>query len=133
MSDALLVGDTSVAAAVAHGRDALTAAGCDTPLLDAQLLLCEVLGVGRERLVLDREDLLSDCVRERYEATPEEVVRPKLLLTGRELIAAGYAPGPQFNQMLHAVEDAQLEGSISTAEEAMALVRERFSAAQARE
>jgi poly(A) polymerase len=94
-----------------------------------------------EHLALHRMDCLGahrnldiwSFVRERYEATPEEVVRPKLLLTGRELIAAGYAPGPQFNQMLHAMEDAQLEGSISTAEEAMALVRERFSAAQARE
>ena len=85
MSDALLVGDTSVAAAVAHGRDALTAAGCDTPLLDAQLLLCEVLGVGRERLVLDREDLLSDCVRERYEALLERRVarEPVAYILGR--------------------------------------------------
>jgi hypothetical protein len=31
--------------------------------------------------------------------------------------------------MLRAVEDAQLEGTISTAEEAMELVRERFGAA----
>ncbi len=67
-----------------------------------------------------------DFVRERYEATPEEVVRPKPLITGRELIAAGYMPGPQFQQMLQRVEDAQLEGAISTTEEACALVRERF-------
>ena len=57
---------------------------------------------------------------------PEEAVRPAPLLTGRELIAAGYTPGPQFKEMLHAVEDAQLEGAIATPEEAMALVRERF-------
>jgi len=48
------------------------------------------------------------------------------LLTGRELIAAGYTPGPQFKPMLQAVEDAQLEGAITTTDEAMALVRERF-------
>ena len=85
MSDALLAGDTSVAAAVAHGRELLTAAGCDTPLLDAQLLLCEVLGVGRERLVLDRDDPLSDCARERYEALLERRVarEPVAYILGR--------------------------------------------------
>jgi release factor glutamine methyltransferase len=34
---------------------AITAAGCETPRLDAELLLAHVLGVGRERLLLDRE------------------------------------------------------------------------------
>jgi poly(A) polymerase len=57
---------------------------------------------------------------------PEETVRPKPLLTGRELIAAGYKPGAGFREMLHAVEDAQLEGAIGTAEEALRLVLGRF-------
>ncbi len=46
----------------APGRDALdgaitaiAAAGCETPRLDAELLLADVLGVGRERLLIDRE------------------------------------------------------------------------------
>jgi poly(A) polymerase len=65
-------------------------------------------------------------VREQYEAMPEETVRPDPLLTGRELIAAGYAPGPRFKEILHAVEDAQLEGAIHTQDEAMAMVRELF-------
>ena len=65
-------------------------------------------------------------VRERYESIPPESVRPQPLITGRELIAVGYIPGAQFKQILHAVEDAQLEGAISTSDEALALVRERF-------
>ena len=68
-------------------------------------------------------------VRERYENMPEEVVRPQPLITGRELIAAGYKPGAGFKEMLRAVEDAQLEGSIATADEALRLVSERFPAA----
>jgi poly(A) polymerase len=68
-------------------------------------------------------------VRERYEAMPEEQVRPKPLLTGDDLIAAGYTPGPRFKAMLQTVEDAQLEGAISTPEEALALVREQLGAA----
>lgn len=64
--------------------------------------------------------------RERYEAMPTEEVRPTPLLTGRELIAAGYKPGPDFKIMLHAVEEAQLEGSIQSTEEALALIEAQF-------
>jgi putative nucleotidyltransferase with HDIG domain len=87
-----------------------------------------------QHLALHRMDCLAasgnlenwEFVRERYLAMPEEAVRPRPLLTGRELIAAGYVPGASFKQMLHAVEDAQLEGTIATADEALKLVRERF-------
>ena len=87
-----------------------------------------------EHLEMHRMDCLAahgnldiyDFIRERRAAMPEETVRPKPLLTGRELITAGYAPGPGFKDMLTAAEDAQLEGSIATPEEALALVRQRF-------
>jgi poly(A) polymerase len=65
-------------------------------------------------------------VSERYESMPAEAVRPQPLITGRELIAAGYKPGASFKQMLHAVEDAQLEGLIATTEDALNLIRDRF-------
>ncbi len=75
-----------------------------------------------EHLALHRMDCLAGSgnldhwqfVRARREAMPEEAVHPTPLITGRELIAAGYKPGPAFKQMLHAVEDAQLEGTIGT-------------------
>jgi poly(A) polymerase len=87
-----------------------------------------------QHLALHRMDCLAahgnldllNFVRERYDATPADVVHPKPLLTGDELIDAGYVPGPQFQQMLRIVEDAQLEGTIATTDEAMALIRERF-------
>ncbi len=87
-----------------------------------------------EHLELHRMDCLAahrnleswEFVRERRQAIPEEAVRPRPLITGRELIDAGYAPGAQFREMLRAVEDAQLEGAITTAPEAMQLVREKF-------
>jgi poly(A) polymerase len=87
-----------------------------------------------EHLALHRMDCLAgggnlehwEFVRERWLAMPEEAVRPQPLITGRELIAAGYKPGAGFKEMLRAVEDAQLEGTIGTAEEALRLVRERF-------
>lgn len=52
--------------------------------------------------------------------------RPERLLTGNDLIAMGYPPGPQFGKILESVEDAQLEGRVRTREEAAALVREAF-------
>jgi poly(A) polymerase len=87
-----------------------------------------------EHLALHRMDCLAgsgnldhwEFVCERWHAMPEETKRPTPLLTGRELIAAGYAPGPEFKLMLRLVEDAQLEGTITTAEEAMRLVKERY-------
>jgi poly(A) polymerase len=87
-----------------------------------------------QHLALHRMDCLAgsgnldhwNFVRERYESMPEEAVRPAPLVTGRELIAAGYRPGAAFREMLSAVEDAQLEGAIATPAEAMALLQSRF-------
>ena len=88
-----------------------------------------------EHLALHKMDCLAaignldnwQYVRERLLAIPEEAVRPTPLLTGRDLIAAGYTPGPRFKEVLRAVEDAQLDGAVTTSEEALALARERFS------
>ncbi len=69
---------------------------------------------------------LYEFAKQRLEETPPETIRPKLLVTGRDLIDAGYRPGPQFKAMLEAAEDAQLEGVVTTAEDALALVRAQF-------
>jgi poly(A) polymerase len=61
--------------------------------------------------------------KQKLEELGEEQIRPPLLLTGDDLIAAGYTPGPEFRRMLTLAEDAQLEGTITTKEEALALVR----------
>jgi poly(A) polymerase len=90
-----------------------------------------------EHLELHRMDCLSshgdltlyDFAKEHYEQTPEESVRPQLLLTGKDLIAAGYKPGPRFKEMLLAAEDAQLEGQIHSREDGLQFVREHFGAA----
>jgi poly(A) polymerase len=64
-----------------------------------------------------------EFARHRLEELGEEQIRPPLLLTGDDLIAAGYPPGPAFRQMLMLAEDAQLEGTITTRERALELVR----------
>jgi poly(A) polymerase len=87
-----------------------------------------------EHLELHRLDCLSGSgkldnykfVLSRLAAMGEEELRPKPLLTGRDLIEQGYQPGPSFGKMLAAVEDAQLEGRVRTKEEALAVVRAEF-------
>jgi len=69
---------------------------------------------------------MYDYTREKMASLPAEEVRPKPLIGGDDLIAAGYAPGEVFKEILGAVEDAQLEGRLRTKEEAMRLVREHF-------
>lgn len=64
--------------------------------------------------------------REKLRAIPPERMRPAPLITGDDLIAAGYRPGPPFKQMLTAVEDLQLEGRLQTREEALEFVRQEF-------
>ena len=62
----------------------------------------------------------------RFHAEPTPETRPHLLLTGRDLIAAGYPPGPRFKEILTAAEDAQLEGAVLTPADALAYVHARF-------
>ncbi|MEI8292421.1 MAG: CCA tRNA nucleotidyltransferase [bacterium] len=47
---------------------------------------------------------------------------PPPLITGRDLIAAGRKPGPEFKKILDAVQGMQLEGSLTTPEEALSWV-----------
>jgi poly(A) polymerase len=57
--------------------------------------------------------------------TPEEI-RPAPLISGDDLIALGYQPGPVFKEILKAVEDAQLDQVIHNRAEAVQWVESRF-------
>jgi poly(A) polymerase len=69
---------------------------------------------------------LYEFTKQKLAELGEEQIRPALLLTGADLIAAGYRPGPNFRAMLTLAEDAQLEGTIATKDEALALVRASY-------
>jgi poly(A) polymerase len=72
-------------------------------------------------------DLTSyNFMRGKLASTPKETMRPRPLVTGNDLIAVGYKPGPRFKEILSAVEDAQLEGELANKEAAMKFVRESF-------
>jgi poly(A) polymerase len=91
-----------------------------------------------EHLALHRLDCLAshgkldllDYTRERLAAIPAGEVRPAPLINGHDLIAAGYRPGPRFAEILAAVEDAQLEGTIANRDEAMGFAESNFPVAE---
>jgi poly(A) polymerase len=87
-----------------------------------------------EHLALHRLDCLAshanlelyDYTRERRAAIPADAIHPPALINGHDLIAAGFHPGPRFAEILSAVEDAQLEGTIATRDEAMGFAESNF-------
>lgn len=84
-----------------------------------------------EHLELHRLDCLAsngrtdsyDFIQAKLTELSHEELRPPRLINGRDLIEAGYKPGPEFGRALEAVETAQLEGDIRTPEEALMLAR----------
>ncbi len=87
-----------------------------------------------EHLQLHRIDCLSshgdltsyNFTSEKIATMPPDAVRPKPLITGEDLIAAGYVPGPRFKEILSAVEDGQLEGSLGDRDDALVFVFRQF-------
>jgi poly(A) polymerase len=84
-----------------------------------------------EHLELHRLDCLSshrmlnnyDFAQKFVRETPAEQIRPARLLTGDDLMALGFQPGPSFKQMLDSVEEAQLNDLIHTREEAIEFLK----------
>ncbi|HMD33105.1 MAG TPA: CCA tRNA nucleotidyltransferase [Candidatus Acidoferrales bacterium] len=91
-----------------------------------------------EHMALHRMDCLAshgkldayEFVRKFVEETPPEAVRPPRLVTGDDLKSLGLPPGPAYRQIIEAVEEAQLEGRLSTREQALQFARERCEASQ---
>ena len=65
-------------------------------------------------------------VKDKLENTPQDQIRPRPLVTGRDLIERGWTPGPHFGAALQAVEDAQLEGELRTREDAISFLESNF-------
>jgi poly(A) polymerase len=72
-------------------------------------------------------DLTSyNFTREKIASMPPAAMRPVPLITGDDLIASGYPPGPEFKKILSAVEDGQLEGRLCSRDDAMSFVEHEF-------
>jgi poly(A) polymerase len=91
-------------------------------------------GFQEEHLELHRLDCQAshgnldayEFVRRFLRDTPPEEVRPPRLLTGEDLKAMGFRPGPRFKEILHAVEEGQLEGRLMRREDAVEFVRREY-------
>jgi poly(A) polymerase len=87
-----------------------------------------------EHLALHRADSLAshrnlstyEFLQKKLTEIPPEKIRPTALITGEDLIAAGYVPGPRFREILQAAEDAQLEGRLDSQNAALAFVKNEF-------
>lgn len=88
-----------------------------------------------ELLELSRLDALASssylgyyhfCRRAMVQLPPAEM-RPPRLISGKDLIGMGFAPGPGFKTILKEVEDLQLDGALTTREDALEYVRSHFA------
>jgi poly(A) polymerase len=87
-----------------------------------------------ELMLLNEADTLSasgnlehiEFLREKMSEWKPEVIRPKPLITGLDLIKLGYKPGPIFTTILDHVSDLQLEGQIANKNQALRMVNENY-------
>ena len=87
-----------------------------------------------EELELHRVDCQSshgaldnyDFLKAKAEEFANEPLIPPPLVTGHDLLALGWKPGPHFGPVLEAVQTSQLEGTLTNHEEAIAWVKENY-------
>jgi poly(A) polymerase len=89
------------------------------PTFDDQMALHRVDCLGCHGM-LDNYEFLQA----RQQEFANEPVIPPPLLTGHDLMAAGYARGPEIGRLLTLVQDQQLEGTLTSKEAALEWLRE---------
>ena len=87
----------------------------------------ELLELARLDALASSKDLTyyEFCRRKLTELSVAEI-KPQPLVRGRDLLELGFQPGPQLGEILNAVTEAQLDGSLTDREQALAWVRERY-------
>ena len=84
----------------------------------------ELLALYRaDALVKGRSVEPVEFCEERLRTWTVEDLDPPPLLTGEDLIGMGLKPGPRFKEILSDVRDAQLDGTIHTKDEALAIAQ----------
>jgi len=68
--------------------------------------------------------LYNFCL-DKLKELPPEILKPKALLNGQDLIDLGFKPGPLFKQILEMLETEQLEGRLSDRDSALQLVKSK--------
>jgi poly(A) polymerase len=91
--------------------DSLAAQGPEKPKDNEELL---------QALWLEAINLRDKVIRLLEKSPP--------LINGRDLIALGLKPGPQFQTILESVKESYMDGEISTLDEALAFIKKKFLA-----
>ncbi|MBT4866104.1 MAG: CCA tRNA nucleotidyltransferase [Planctomycetaceae bacterium] len=111
----------------AHQRRLSDAPNLSTAALKrlmAKRSIADLIALYRVDTLARGADLTAVVFCEEYlRSTPREEIDPPPLLTGDILIAHGFQPGPQFKTILDTVRDSQLNGEITTADEALRLAQ----------
>jgi poly(A) polymerase len=89
-----------------------------------------------ELMLLNEADSLSasgnmehiEYLREKMDEWEPEVIKPKPLVNGHDLIKLGFKPGPIFTTILDRVSDLQLEGEVTNRRQALKVVKDEFKA-----
>jgi poly(A) polymerase len=101
--------------------------GEETPLLVLHTLADKeasrgILSVQIDEIVEDHCLKILDFFREK------DIVHPPPLITGHDVMALGYLPGPRIGQILNYIRQKQVEGEVKNREEALKVLREKFPA-----
>jgi poly(A) polymerase len=79
-----------------------------------------ILSIQIDEVVEDHCLKILDFYREK------DIVHPPPLITGHDVMALGYLPGPRIGQILNYIRQKQVEGEIKNREEALKMLREKF-------
>ena len=67
-----------------------------------------------------------DFLRAKEQEFAAEPLIPPPLISGKDLISLGYPPGPDFKPIIEAIQNEQLEGKLSTKEQAIDWLSENY-------
>jgi len=99
--------------------------GDSTPLL--VLLTLADKEASRGILSVFRDDIVEDhCLTVLEFYRQRDIVHPPVLITGHDVMALGFSPGPEVGEILLAIRQKQIVGEIKTREEALAFLEENF-------
>ena len=100
--------------------------GEETPLL-VHLTLADK-EASRGILSLQNDNVVeSHCLRILELFAEKGILHPPLLITGHDVMALGYPPGPEVGSILSYIRNRQVDGEVKTREEALRVLREEFT------
>jgi len=103
--------------------------GKETPLLVLHTLADKE--ASRGLLSIEKDEVVeSNCLRILDLLKEKETLSPPPFITGHDVLALGYSPGPRVGEILREIRERQIDGELKTREEALKLLREKFSPPQ---